>query len=529
MTAAAPELPTPTPLTQRFFDILAWLTVALALWVAFWRFQAFNFFVYDDTYIVLRYAKNFLEHGQLAWNLGEAVEGYTNPLHLVLIVVLGALGMDLLDAARLINLLSYIGFAAVLFFALWRFRGFTAALLVAGLSLANPAMIAWIWGGMEVPFSVFLLAVAQAVMMRVILDPAQRTDKNAIIAAIFFGLAFWNRPDNALYAVPAGIMWLLWNQRKNTVLFGGIFAGMVAAHTLIRILFYGDVVPNTFYAKVVGTPAVTLANGFQYVWEGISTSPYYYAIGFAAIAMILLFHKPLRAYAFYALGSIMLGAAYVVSIGGDFMPGHRFIMPWLPLCLLSIGVLLDKVKPALHYTGLIGCLLIMKAMFVLPDDLKAMDGTAMAGEKVGQYIQANWPKGSVVALNAAGAIPYVNMDKTFVDMLGLNDKHIARRTMPDLKIAWQHKPGHGKGDGAYVLTRQPDYIIFGSVAGDNGFETPMLPSDAELSTLPEFKRCYAQVKTDVDWPESLIKRYEIKEKTFVFAYYKRGCPKTEAK
>jgi len=525
LSTALPETPAPTPLTQRFFGILAGLAVVLALWVAFWRLNAFSFFVYDDTFIVLRYAKNFLEHGQLAWNLGEAVEGYTNPLHLGLITILGGCGVDLLAAARAINAAAYAAFAAVLFLSLRKRSGFSAAILIAGLSLANPAMIAWVWGGMEVPLSVFLLAVPQALMMRAILDPPQRTRENAILTAIFFGLAFWNRPDNALYAVPAALMWFLWKERKNTQLFGGIFAGMVAAHTVIRLIFYGDVVPNTFYAKVTGTPAVTLANGLQYVWEGIATSPYYYAVGFAALAAMMLYRKPLRAFAFYALGSIALGMAYVISIGGDFMPGHRFIMPWLPLCLLSIGLLLENVKPALRYAGLIGCLLIMKAIFILPDDLRGVDGTAMAGEKVGDYIQANWPKGSLVALNAAGAIPYKNMDKTFIDMLGLNDRHIAHRKMPDLKIEWQHKPGHGKGDGAYVLSRQPDYIILSSIAGDNGFDTPVLPSDVELMGSAEFKRCYKQEKTKISWPDVILRQNTTAEKDFTFAYYHRTCPK----
>jgi hypothetical protein len=42
-------------------------------------------FVSDDAYISFRYARNLAEHGQLVFNLGERVEGYTNFLWTVLL------------------------------------------------------------------------------------------------------------------------------------------------------------------------------------------------------------------------------------------------------------------------------------------------------------------------------------------------------------------------------------------------------------------------------------------------------------
>jgi len=38
---------------------------------------AYNF-VTDDAYISFVFSRNFAEHGQLAFNLGQPVEGYTN-------------------------------------------------------------------------------------------------------------------------------------------------------------------------------------------------------------------------------------------------------------------------------------------------------------------------------------------------------------------------------------------------------------------------------------------------------------------
>jgi len=46
-------------------------------------------------------------------------------------------------------------------------------------------------------------------------------------------------------------------------------------------------------------------------------------------------------------------------------------------------------------------------------------------------------------------------------MLGLNDAHIGHTSTADLG---KGRAGHEKGDGKYVLSRSPDYILMGNVA-----------------------------------------------------------------
>jgi hypothetical protein len=92
------------------------------------------------------------------------------------------------------------------------------------------------------------------------------------------------------------------------------------------------------------------------------------------------------------------------------------------------------------------------------------------------------PPKSLVATNAAGALPYWS-DLPVIDMLGLTDRHIARR--PADSGRWI---GHERGDGAYVLSRQPDIIIFG---GPEGSPAPWsFRSDQEIDAAPEFHTSY---------------------------------------
>jgi hypothetical protein len=67
---------------------------------------------------------------------------------------------------------------------------------------------------------------------------------------------------------------------------------------------------------------------------------------------------------------------------------------------------------------------------------------------------------AVVASTPAGFIAY-HMNLRVIDMLGLNDAHIGHTSTADLG---KGRAGHEKGDGKYVLSRSPDYILMGNVA-----------------------------------------------------------------
>ena len=82
-------------------------------------------------------------------------------------------------------------------------------------------------------------------------------------------------------------------------------------------------------------------------------------------------------------------------------------------------------------------------------------------------------------------------------MLGLNDPVISRRTIEKVELPWQRMPGHLKGDGAYVLSRSPDFIIIGPASGAPASK-PMFLSDLELSRAEDFQREYALVQVTLD-------------------------------
>jgi hypothetical protein len=63
--------------STRWHGRARWALLGIAAIVLVAHSLAYNF-VTDDAYISFVFSRNFAEHGQLAFNVGQPVEGYTN-------------------------------------------------------------------------------------------------------------------------------------------------------------------------------------------------------------------------------------------------------------------------------------------------------------------------------------------------------------------------------------------------------------------------------------------------------------------
>ena len=94
------------------------------------------------------------------------------------------------------------------------------------------------------------------------------------------------------------------------------------------------------------------------------------------------------------------------------------------------------------------------------------------------------------------------------------------------KLPWQKVPGHLKGDGAYVLSRKPDYVILGPAEGTT-IETPWFLSGLEMSRDPRFEANYSvrQVDLDASDQEGFRQYGPTRTGVLTFTYYeRRGRP-----
>ena len=334
-------------------DRLRWLLLGVAAVVLVVHSLQYNF-ITDDAYISFAYARNFAEHGELVFNEGQFVEGYTNFLWTLLLGV----GM-LVDAPPelIAKILGGIFGVVTLIVTSWtvnralgRKSAWSAvpALLLAGSS----GFACWTSGGLETQLFTMLIALA----LDGIVTAEDVAGEGALFrAGIALALAAMTRPEGMLVAAVFAIVRIVCNlvARRGIVGETEVFSSIIfvliwAPWFAWRYWYYGWLFPNTYYVKASGKWAAAgmsqemWKQGTYYVWTWLTQTKLFYALPLAGIGMIAARPRTPR----FALGlaSALLAAVYLpyaISVGGDFMGLHRFIMPMFVIAAIAVTLGLE--------------------------------------------------------------------------------------------------------------------------------------------------------------------------------------------
>jgi hypothetical protein len=467
-----------------------------------------------------------------------------------MLTVIGAIlrTISLVDLARVLGIVfGVLTILLVCRFA-WVVAGRRGPLtLLAGAFLAaHSGFAAWGTGGLETTLFAFLVfagAYAYASFLN--------TGRRALLAPAIFALASMTRPDGLLFF---GLTWLhllvmdAWQTRsllpsRRALVWLGVFSVIYVPYFAWRFSYYGYLFPNTFYAKVA-SGLYQYARGVRYLADYVITYGAWLSL---APAALLLLRRKREAWRDYFLLLIGVYTLYIVYVGGDGLGFNRFVVYIAPLLYLlaqeGFGDLFGRIQarafrwpamaPAaaggLAVIGVVSVGLSAQASLgplLRPDHYRwyePQSELAFPGDGAGNHYEwfdnyfvdrlataARWldrnaPTGAVVATTPAGAIAYY-MRQPVIDMLGLNDLQIARSPGVWLEQPGLGRAGHEKGDGRYVLSRQPDYILLGNVAvlsrpitDEATMATKLvLKSEHELWALPEFHRDYQLVCVRLD-------------------------------
>lgn len=487
----------------------------------------FSGFFHDDALISLRYARNLSEFGELAWNPGEPVEGYTNPLHVLLTSALIRVGFDGLVATRVVNAAGLVALWAFV----WRLTsGLPSPARLAGLStVVGAPVFAWTWGGLEAVPAAALVAGAFLAAIRAS-EPGGRLALS-VLASFVFGLAYLVRPGTLVINLATGIAILAFAEqplRRRVLHFlalGSVSGLILALHLAIRLKVYGLWLPLTYYAKVGVDPVTRLLAGGTYTLSAALELPALILVGALALALrgreATAEQVRIRRLARIATLTLALFLAYVAWSGGDHMFFSRILVPATPLIAAALAAQFTLLpRPAITAGALALAGLAAGEAALRPTE--DADEAAAVGAVIGRYLAANYPPGTTVALATAGSTPYFASMHRYIDTLGLNDPVIARRDPVPRLALLQHLPGHAKGDGAYVLSRKPDIIILGLASGLT-YPRPLFLTEAELTVDPEFARCYAKKTTALDPPFDIPFDAPPVRKPVIFIRYERVC------
>jgi arabinofuranosyltransferase len=484
-----------------------WITVAFLLpFAAILIVHAVHYlpFMSDDALISLRYASRLLDGKGLTWTDGRPVEGYSNLLWLLSVAFLGLLGVDLVDATRI---LGGLGMIAVLFSiarcyvdedqprATW----IPPAIAMLFVSLGAPVAV-WAIGGLEQPLVGALIAISIPTAFSVI--DSGGPDRGQVLAlSLTLGLLCLTRPDGAIFAASsAGALLVIghFSGRGRTVsrallvlLFPVLLSGGQVA---FRLLYYGELVPNTALVKF--TPSWSrLDDGLRYLTDGArALSPFSFVAGVSFLGLLLPSRS--RARGFYLLATAVAWSGYVVVIGGDIFPAYRHFVPLIVVSAFAVAegcrIVVDRLasRPRLLYPLAAVVLLLFvpfaRGQFADKHSQRAIrERWEWEGKEVGLLLKTAFgPRRPLVAVTAAGCIPYWS-ELPALDMLGLNDYYLPRHPPPGIG---RGLIGHELGDGRYVLAQNPDIIVF-SVGTE-----PAYRSGDDLVKTPEFHDRYVPVR-----------------------------------
>ena len=283
----------------------------------------------DDPFIGLRYARHLVDGYGLVFNAGEpAVEGYSAFLW----VIVGALGMALgFEPLGFWQVASVAAQVATLWltFRLGRHpdRGRLTALVAPLLLGLHVSFVSYPMTGMETTF--FTLVVTWGTL--IVAVGRHRTRAGALGLGLVLLLICLTRFDGVGLA---GLLlaWVLLVERRVKSFvwaLAPLLAGLVAYNGW-RLAFYGDPLPNTFYAKSHALTA-QLAEGVSYLLRFATRGGPVVVLLLAPFLLAGKWRRTTKLCAWVIAGHL----AYVVVVGGDWMPYYRFVLPVLPLlCVL---------------------------------------------------------------------------------------------------------------------------------------------------------------------------------------------------
>jgi arabinofuranosyltransferase len=324
-------------------------------------------FLCDDAFITFRYVANAREGHGLVWNAPpfQPVEGYTAFLWaLVLWATWSWFGVEPPDSANVLSIACGVGLLLVTARAALAMRDRdqrllppVVALCALGVIFGNRTFLQWWTSGLET--ALFNLAFVAWVLLAFRSKTRRDTRWLATWSAAAAASAL-TRPDGLLLVAATAATAcaaLLQRERRPGQLLAGLLPLLfVLAHIAWRRWFYGEWLPNTYYAKVI-TPWPEA--GLRYLccfcfehgaWLWLPITIVWLAVecqrGSANVQRALLDNVP----AAVAVATVVAHAGYyVLRVGGDHFE-YRVLSQLVPLGVLACAAMAARVANGVRLT-----------------------------------------------------------------------------------------------------------------------------------------------------------------------------------
>jgi hypothetical protein len=223
-----------------------WFLLAFSALICLWGVYETRAYLMDDALITLRYSYNLAAHGVPFWNQADVTSpsmGYTSILWMAINAVPALVTGNrdiLVDMAKFFSLVS-------LMVIVW-----LVSRSVFSLSMSTPPkfliallLFSQFGHGLHVNSAMETMLFSCVLLLAV----KAYAERHYSFAYVFGALSFLTRPEGAIVvALLCG--WDLWRRQvRRAVVAAVLFTGLVAGTLVLLHHWYGDVLPNTFYAK----------------------------------------------------------------------------------------------------------------------------------------------------------------------------------------------------------------------------------------------------------------------------------------
>jgi len=432
------------------------------------------FTLVDDAMISMRYAQHLAQGHGLVWNIGQApVEGFTN---LGWTLYLSFLHLFSIPASKisLVVMLTSLVILLANIHIVWKIAAALlpdskhAPTLAALITAFYFPLVFWSLRGMEV--GLLTLLINLSILLAI-------ANKKNILISLLLALAILVRMDAVI--ATALIATYLFAKNKNSA----IIPTLSIIVTTLAVLwfqknYFGDFLPITYYQKVTGFSTLERIQHGVLVFNQFATRDTLFLFLFS-LAGLLFYTRSVQRNreALLLLGIFLAQCAYSIYVGGDYAEtetnaANRFITQGMPALILLFSwmtsrILSDlkvdqpqaafstsKLNPAIPLA--LGILVIIsgEAWFNYSIDNAPLLKADIRRVKLGLHIAANTAPEAVIAVHAAGQIPYYS-ERATIDLLGLNDPIVAKELGHG-----EFYPGHNKWDYDYSIGElHPDVVV----------------------------------------------------------------------
>ncbi len=409
-----------------------------------------NFRLGDDTYIYLKYAKNFIDNNEISFNFGERTYGFTSPFWLFFIVLLQLMLNNMFIVPHTLSLFFSV-LTILVWFAIINTLTKKKSLKIFFLLLIvlDPNLLKHSFLGMEASSSYFLSSLIIFFLLKIYFG-------NIYYYSLIITLSFYTlvRPESIILSFFTFIFLIITNKpTKRQIIYSLILVSIIILPWhIFAHKYFGFFLPTTFNAKAID---YTIGKNFiNNIFDTFIIFSGNYFLLFILVITLMIKEK-LFLITFNTLGklfllnifSLILFYSLTISNEQVFARYYCIVFPFLFYILFVLIEQFDTRQELKFYikTIVLISFLFLSIFFSYLNSLSIQ--IEYTEDKIVDWIKNNTLKSDLIVRGRIGKIGFLT-ERKILDPVGLINPEISYyyKNKKISNFYFMHKPSYYIGD-----------------------------------------------------------------------------------